>query len=153
MPELIFRNVTEADRENFLSMSRIFHSPPATLHVLPQYLAVDTFNEALSAGPYVRGLVFELDGETVGYAVLSFKFETEVGSVSVWVEELFICEGYRGIGIGSQFVEWLKNEYLGKFRRIRLEVNSDNAVALLLYAREGFETLDYKQMVLDRLPE
>ena len=57
---------------------------------------------------------------------------------------------FRSKGIGKKFFDFLKDEFKGKIRRIRLEVGDENDGAKRLYKNIGFEYLDYKQMVIDK---
>ena len=66
------------------------------------------------------------------------------------IEELFVKENFRGMGIGKSFFEFLENNLSGKINRIRLEVGEENEDAIRLYKRIGFEFLDYRQMVYDK---
>ena len=46
-------------------------------------------------------------------------------------------------------MKWLREQYPDA-RRLRLEVNRENAGAARLYEKTGYQKLDYDQMVLDR---
>ena len=56
---------------------------------------------------------------------------------------------YRGCGIGGSYFEFVKSEFGGKVKRIRLEVGPENVGAIRLYERNGFDFLDYRQMIID----
>ena len=83
-----------------------------------------------------------------GYALLSKTFSQEVGGRVVWLEEIYLRENSRGKGLGKEFFAFFKQKYAAA-RRLRLEVEPDNARAEKLYRSLGFEELGYKQMVLD----
>ena len=70
--------------------------------------------------------------------------------MAAWIEELYVDSDFRGLGIGSRFFDFLKDEFKGKIKRLRLEVGDENEGAKKLYERLGFEFLDYRQMVIDR---
>lgn len=147
---ILFRPFIPDDRNEFFRMVKKFYAPPATLHTPPDEVMLSCFDASLEIPEMVKGIVFEKDGVTAGYAIVSLKFETEVGGIAAWIEELYVEEGLRSIGIGKEFFAYLQNEMQGKIKRIRLEVGEDNLGAIKLYKKLGFEFLDYKQMVLDR---
>lgn len=145
-----FRNFVEEDRATFFSMVKKFYAPPAVLHFPSDEVMLSAFDAAIDMPEYVKGYIFECDGKPAGYAMVSLKFETEVGGIAAWVEELFVEEEFRGSGIGSKFFDFLAEELKGKIRRLRLEVGEDNLDAIRLYERLGFEFLDYRQMTIDK---
>ncbi|MBR3817802.1 MAG: GNAT family N-acetyltransferase [Clostridia bacterium] len=148
--KISFRKFEEKDRDVFFSMVKKFYAPPAVLHFPSDEVMMSSFDASLEIPELVKGYIFECDGKVSGYAVVSMKFETEVGGMAAWIEELFVEEDYRSKGIGSNFIEHLKEELSGKIKRIRLEVGDENDGAKQLYKRLGFEMLDYRQMIIDK---
>ncbi len=148
--DIKFRKFKLSDKNTFYIMVKKFYAPPAVLHFPSDEVMLSSFDAALEIPELVKGYIFECDGKTAGYAIVSMKFETEVGGMAAWIEELFVEDEFRGHGIGSRFFEFLKNEFKGKIKRIRLEVGDENEGAKALYARLGFEPLDYRQMVIDK---
>ena len=148
--ETVFRKFEEKDRDVFFTMVKKFYAPPAVLHFPSDEVMMSSFDASLEIPELVKGYIFECDGKMSGYAVVSMKFETEVGGMAAWIEELFVEENFRSKGIGSRFFEHLKEELSGKIKRIRLEVGDENDGAKQLYKRLGFEMLDYRQMVIDK---
>ncbi len=147
---IVFRRFEEKDRNDFFSMVKKFYAPPAVLHFPSDDVMMSAFDESLKNNGFVYGYIFEADGSPAGYSVVSMKFETEVGGIAAWIEELFVEEAYRSQGIGKEFFEFIENEFAGKIRRIRLEAGEDNSGAIKLYKKLGFEFLDYKQMTIDK---
>lgn len=148
--KIIFRPFIPTDRESFFSMVKKFYAPPATLHTPPDDVMLSCFDASLEIPDMVKGIMFEVDGAPAGYSIVSLKFETEVGGIAAWIEELYVEEEFRSMGFGKKFFEYLQKEMHGKIRRIRLEVGEDNHRAIKLYNSLGFEFLGYKQMVLDK---
>lgn len=146
----VFRNFEKNDRNEFFRMVKKFYAPPATLHTPPDDVMLSCFDEAVKNTGFVKGYMFISDGKISGYAIVSLKFETEVGGLAAWIEELYVEDSFRGKGIGSEFFAFLAEELHGKIRRIRLEVGEDNTDAIRLYKKLGLEFLDYKQMVCDK---
>ncbi len=148
--DIKIRRFEEKDRNTFFSMVKKFYAPPAVLHFPSDEVMMSAFDESLKDNGFVYGYIFEADGKPAGYSVVSMKFETEVGGLAAWIEELFVEEEFRSNGIAKEFFEFLKAEFAGIIRRIRLEVGEDNLGAIRLYERLGFEFLDYRQMTIDK---
>ncbi len=144
------RKFTNNDKNLFFSMVKKFYAPPAVLHFPSDEVMMSSFYASLEIPELVKGYMFECNGSPAGYAIVSMKFETEVGGMAAWIEELFVEEEFRSQGIGRSFFSFLAEEEKGKIKRIRLEVGDDNEGAKKLYKNIGFEFLDYKQMVIDK---
>lgn len=147
--EIKFRKFIENDRADYLRMASSFYSPPAVLHEPDEAVFNANFNEAIKPESKLLAFMIIADGSRAGFALSSFKFETEVGGTTLWLEELYIEPEYRGQGIGGKYFDFIKREYSGKVKRLRLEVGAENHGAIRLYERNGFEFLDYRQMVID----
>lgn len=145
-----FRYFTPDDKNEFYRMVKKFYAPPAVLHFPPDEVMLSCFDAAIENPSMVKGFMFEQSGKAAGYAIVSMKFETEVGGIAAWIEELFVDDDFRGRGIGTEFFDFLKAEFKGQIKRIRLEVGDENDDAKRLYERLGFEFLDYRQMVIDK---
>ena len=113
---IIFRKFTETDRDSFFSMVKKFYAPPAVLHFPTDKVMMSSFDASLEIPELVKGYIFECDGKAAGYAIVSMKFETEVGGMAAWIEELFVEEEFRSKGIGSAFFEHLEEEFSGKIK-------------------------------------
>lgn len=148
--DIIFRNFSQSDKDVFFAMVKKFYAPPAVLHFPSDEVMMSSFYAAFEIPKLVKGFMFEYDNQPIGYAIVSMKFETEVGGMAAWIEEFFVEEKFRSMGVGSKFFEFLTDELKGKIKRIRLEVGDENDGAKKLYQKLGFEFLDYKQMVIDK---
>lgn len=148
--DITFRKFNNGDKDLFFSMVKKFYAPPAVLHFPSDEVMMSSYYAALEIPELVKGYMFEADGIPAGYAIVSMKFETEVGGMAAWIEELFVEEKFRSKGIGKKFFEHLAEDLKGRLKRIRLEVGDDNEGAKKLYKNIGFEFLDYKQMVIDK---
>ena len=146
----VFRYFTPEDRAEFFRMVKKFYAPPAVLHFPSDEVMLSSFDASIENPELVKGIMFDIDGTSAGYAIVSMKFETEVGGMAAWIEELYVDDDFRNLGIGSEFFEFLANELKGKIKRIRLEVSDENEGAKRLYKKLGFKYLDYKQMVIDK---
>ena len=81
--------------------------------------------------------------ENIGYIVLTLHYRLESRGTSASLDEIYIREENRGMGIGRQAMDFLKNtcRELG-VATIQLEVKNDNPEAAVLYEKAGFEKLD-----------
>jgi GNAT superfamily N-acetyltransferase len=86
-----------------------------------------------------RAWVIAVDGQNVGYIVMSFDFSLEYRGRNAWVDEFFVRPAHRGRGIGAQALEFFAAQarQLG-VTVVHLEVNHGNP-AIELYRRMGFE--------------
>ena len=80
-------------------------------------------------------------GEIAGYCVLTLWYSLEFRGRTAFVDELFVREGFRAKGIGTQALAFLADTawQLGA-KALRLEVERKNVAAKRLYGASGFET-------------
>ncbi len=88
-------------------------------------------------------------GVLAGFCSLSFAFSTEAGGTVLLIEEIYVDEAFRGRGLASEMIAFVRAAYDASVKRYRLEVMPENAAAIRLYERLGFAALPYVQMVLD----
>lgn len=88
------------------------------------------------------------DGDAVGYIVMAFDYSLEYRGRGAWVDEFFVRRSHRGLGIGTQALEFFagKAEELG-VTVVHLEVNHGNP-AIELYRRLKFE--DHQRYLMTR---
>jgi ribosomal protein S18 acetylase RimI-like enzyme len=78
------------------------------------------------------------DGETIGYAIVTFGFDLEFGGREGWLTELWIDTDQRGHGAGAAALDLLADELrLRDIKAMHLQVRRDNPAARL-YDRTGF---------------
>lgn len=145
------RDVKEKDRKTIFAMAEDFYSPDtgATLRGMNRENMSRTFSLCLKENPYARMLIMEEGEQAEGFCLLSFTWSNEVGGLTVLLEELYVRPEARGKGCGRQLLSWLEEEYT-EARRFRLEATCQNRGAIALYEKQGYEVLDYIQMVKDR---
>lgn len=141
------RRVAQGDREAYLTLAKAFYHSPAVIKPVPEAYLAATFAEMMRSDDYVDGFMLESDaGESMGYALTAKTFSQEAGGLAVWLEELYILPQFQRQGLGSQAIRALE-AYYPENRRVRLEVEPDNADAARLYRRLGFKPLAYRQYV------
>lgn len=144
---MVIRAFTPQDKNAFLAMGKDFYAGDGTLFPISDQKLLDTFACLMRGDAGLRGCILEHEGQAVGYALLVFYWSCEAGGMVVQLEELYLAAQVRGLGFGSQFMEWLLREYEGRAKRFRLEVCPRNQRVKKLYERYGFEILPYEQMV------
>lgn len=146
----MIRKMKNEDEEIFYKMTDLFYASDAVIHQISQKSHVDTFNEIMRSNVYLEGYIFEFEGEPVGYAITTKTFSHEAGGITLWIDEIYVGEGYRSKGLGKEFFNLLKETLDISIVRLRLEVESGNERAKKLYEDMGFEKLEYDQMIKDR---
>ena len=140
----IIRPMEEKDREQVIEMMRVFYASPAVLSNGSEEIFNTDFNNCVGESPYIEGYVFCEAENIQGYAMLAKSFSTEFGKSCIWVEDLYIKSKYRGLGIGSQFLNYIQEKYPNSI--FRLEVEEENEKAINVYKKCGYEILPYMEM-------
>ena len=143
----MIRNLTPNDRDAYLRMAHDFYHSPAVLKPVPDAYLERSFDEMMRSDVYMRGLIFEMDGNVAGYAVISKTYSQEAGGKVAWIEEIYILDRYRGRGLAHGFFADLYT--IEPAARYRLETEPENLRAKRLYERLGFTQLGYEQLVMD----
>ncbi|MBQ7919629.1 MAG: GNAT family N-acetyltransferase [Lachnospiraceae bacterium] len=138
------RPMNESDRESVLEMMRIFYASPAVLSNGSEEIFQSDVENCVNNCPFLEGYVFEADDKILGYAMLAKSFSTEFGKPCIWIEDLYIKEDYRGLGIGSQFFACIEEKYKNVI--FRLEAEEENGRAVRVYKKCGYEVLPYLEM-------
>lgn len=140
----IIREMREGDREAVTEMMRVFYSSPAVSTNGSEEIFKADIDGCVGENPFLEGYIFENEGEIQGYAMVAKSFSTEFGRPCMWIEDLYIKEKFRGLGLGSRFFEYIEKKYEGAI--FRLEVEEENKIATYVYKKAGFDTLPYMEM-------
>ncbi|MDO5291136.1 MAG: GNAT family N-acetyltransferase [bacterium] len=143
----MIRKITKQDKETYIKLASEFYKTDAVLHDIPGEHFEATFQELMRSEEYAAAYIMEYEGKVAGYALLAKTFSQEAGGVVWWIEELYVLEQYRSVGIGREFFDFLENTKDESVKRIRLEVEDYNTRAIALYKKMGFEPLEYIQMI------
>lgn len=81
--------------------------------------------------------------EAIGYVVLTFGYSLEFAGRDALIDELYILEEYRGVGLGTKVLEFI-TEFCNSLgiKAIHLVVERKNNTAHSLYRKMGFEDCD-----------
>ena len=140
----MIRPITEADRPVLLEMMRTFYESPAVSTNGSAEIFNRNIDTCLADGPYLKGYVLELDGEAKGYALLAISHASEFGCPCVWIEDLYVTEDHRGLGLGTSLLQFITDHYTDCI--FRLEVEQENLRAIRVYEKCGFSVLPYLEM-------
>ena len=141
----MLRKITPNDRETYIALSEEFYSSDAVSHSIPVKFHKNCSADLMRSYEYIECFIFEHEGETAGYALIAKTFSPEAGGVVVWIEELYVREGFRGKGLGKAFFAYMEQNY--NVSRYRLEVEPDNVRAKKLYSALGYKKLPYEQLI------
>lgn len=138
------RVMTAEDKDCVIEMMRVFYTSPAVLSNGSEEIFLSDVENCVNESPYLEGYIFEDSGEVQGYAMVAKSFSTEFGKPCMWIEDLYIKNEYRGLGLGSKFLKYIEKKYPESI--LRLEVEEENERAVKVYEKCGFEVLPYMEM-------
>jgi len=141
----MIRKMKRQDRARIIEMMRTFYASAAVLSNGSEEIFSNDVENCLNDSPYLEGYVFEENNAICGYAMLAKSFSTEYGKPCIWIEDLYIENEYRGTGLGTRFLEFVKNTYPDCL--LRLEVELENTAAVRVYEKCGFKVLPYSEMI------
>ena len=105
------------------------------------------FEEFISDENLGKSYLILVDNEIVGYTIITYVFSFEYKGKIAFIDEIYIKETYRGKGIGSEIIKFIKNEcHKLKLKLIYLEVENHNLKAQKLYIANEFEFHNRKIM-------
>lgn len=141
------RSMQKKDKDSVLEMMRVFYASPAVLSNGSETIFNRDIDSCIDGSPYIEGYVFD-DGDVshdlFGYAMIARSFSTEFGQPCIWIEDLYIKEKYRGLGIGTLFLRYIEEKYPDSV--FRLEVEEENERAVNVYEKCGYAVLPYMEM-------
>ena len=144
----MIRPMNRGDRQAYISMAAAFYASDAVIKKVTVQVVESVFDDIMAGSPHIEGYML-LDEAGAGYALLAHSFSQEAGGRVLWVDEIYIRPEYRGIGLAKELLSFVKKQFAGKVKRIRLDVEADNMNALVLYKKMGFVPLLYQQMIID----
>lgn len=123
---------------------------PAVVNLMEEFYAIDNYpiNAEVSKGLFFefianeslgRGWTILLDGEVMGYFILTFVFSFEYKGRIAFLDELFISPLARGKGLGKQALDFMAEQAKQlAVKIIYLEIENHNEAARKLYLSKGF---------------
>ena len=138
------RPMLASDKPAVIDMMRVFYASPAVHTNGSEAIFAADVDNCISQSPYLEGYVLEDSGILLGYAMIAKSFSTEFGKPCIWIEDIYLKEAFRGLGIGARFFDFITRKYPDHI--FRLEVEEDNTRAVRLYQKCGFSVLPYMEM-------
>ncbi|MBQ9920693.1 MAG: GNAT family N-acetyltransferase [Clostridia bacterium] len=142
--EITIRPLEEKDRQQILEMMRTFYSSEAVFSNGSEEIFNTDIDNCIGDNPYIEGYVFEDNSNIQGYAMLAKSYSTEFGRSCIWIEDIYVKDEYRGLGIGSRFLNFVEENY--PYALLRLEVEAENERAVNVYKKCGYDVLPYMEM-------
>ena len=140
----IVRLMTQEDKPCVAKMMEIFYASDAVHTNGSAEIFSNDIDACVGENPYAEGYILEDAGCIQGYAMIAKSYSTEFGKPCIWIEDLYLKEDYRGLGIGKVFFDFIIRKYPGCI--FRLEVEEENKRAIRLYEKCGFDILPYLEM-------
>lgn len=106
MAEIVIRDATAADAETIHALVQglaAFERAPDAVRAT----AEDFRREGFGEHPSFRCLLAEVDGRPAGFALWFYNFSTWEGRRGVYLEDIFVHDWARGLGIGEQLMRRL----------------------------------------------
>lgn len=139
------RKILREDSGKVLEMMRRFYQSAAVITNGSEEIYAANIENCLGGSNLIEGYVFLEDEKIIGYGILAGGYSTEFGGECIWLEDIFVEAEYRGRGLGTKFIEFVKKIYPDKI--LRLETEHENLRALTTYKKLGFEELPYLELV------
>lgn len=98
--------------------------------------------ETLLTEPEFGGVwTIDCDGALAGYIVVVLGYSLEFGGRFGLLDELFVAEHFRGMGLGTKGIAFAGEQCRARgWHAVRLEVGQENLRAQSLYGWSGFKT-------------
>ena len=138
------RTMTKKDKSCVLEMMRVFYASQAVFTNGSEEIFSNDIENCINDNPYLEGYIVEDSNGIQGYAMIAKSFSTEFGKPCIWIEDLYIKDEYRGLGLGNMIMEFITKNYTDCI--FRLEVEEENERAINLYKKCGFDVLPYMEM-------
>lgn len=134
----------EKHRQCVLDMMRVFYRSEAVLTNGSEEIFSADVDACVNDNPYLEGYVFESDEDILGYTMVAKSFSTEFGKPCIWIEDIYIKEEYRGMGLATTFFKMIEDRYPNSI--FRLEAEEENRRAIKTYEKNGFTVMPYLEM-------
>jgi len=138
------RAMRKEDKPCLMEMMRVFYASPAVLSNGSEEIFSNDIDNCVNDNPYVEGYVIEDETGIQGYTMVAKSFSTEFGKACIWIEDLYVKEQYRGLGLGKRLMDFITTKYTDCI--FRLEAEEENERAIRLYKKCGFSVLPYLEL-------
>lgn len=143
----MIRKMNKKDFNDFLEMATIFYNSNAISGSVSDEAILYTFNNIVNDNPLIKGYIIEPNGNTAGFFIISFTFQTQYGKTVLLFEDMYIKPLYQGMSLGTKVFNYLEETYNDKVGAIKFEVSKENIRAINLYKRLGYVENSYLNMI------
>lgn len=149
---LTYRLCEEKDRELWIRMNREFMSEELQddelwngADAVSDEQFAETFSVGLEASDNARFLLFENDGDVIGFANLMIIFSVWSHGYAVIIDDLYLEPNARGQGFGKEAMQLIE-EYAKAIdcKRIQFQSELTNPNAMEFYKAIGYKPADMK---------
>lgn len=138
------RLMNKEDKAGVLEMMRMFYASPAVFTNGSDEIFTKDIENCINENPYLEGYIIEDSKDIQGYAMIAKSFSTEFGKLCIWIEDLYIKDEHRGLGLGNMLMEFITKKYTDCI--FKLEVEEENERAIKLYKKHSFTVSPYLEM-------
>lgn len=105
----------------------------------------DTFSRALESKELIALLLFEEDGNPVGFANLMTIFSVWAHGKALILDDLYLCPEVRGKGYGKQALAYIE-QFAAEcgYKRLQFQSEETNPNAMEFYISQGYSPADMK---------
>ena len=122
---IVIREMRRSDRAEVIEMMREACSSKAALTADSDKIFGRNITECLSDRKYIDGFVFaykDAENSLWGYAIVAHCFNIQSGKPCMWIEDLYLREEAKGLGLTSAFLNYMEEVYPGE----ALQFKEDN---------------------------
>ncbi|MCW4001504.1 MAG: GNAT family N-acetyltransferase [Candidatus Bathyarchaeota archaeon] len=100
--------------------------------------------DCLCDEPKFHAYIAQISGRSVGYITYFFNYSTFLAQPTLYIEDIFVLEEYRGSGVGKNMFGFLKTQAKDAgCGRIEFTVLKWNRTAQQFYEKNGAEQLEW----------
>lgn len=141
---MIINEMKPEHKNEVLNMMNVFYHSPAVFTDGSEEIYLADIESCVNDNPYLEGYVLMENSEIIGYSMIAKSFSTEFGKPCIWIEDIYLKDGFRDKGYGSELIKFISDKYADAI--IRLEVEKENERAVHVYRKNGFEEMPYLEM-------
>ena len=147
-----YRFCTEEDFPVWLELNRAFMEEEIQDNSLWNCVDQDetekfyrTFCKARKENDFIRLFLFEVDGQTIGFANVLIIFSVWAHGKALVLDDLYLLPEFRGKGFGGQALQFIET-YAQQIGCMRLQFQSEesNRGAMKFYKAMGYTPMDMK---------
>ncbi|HEY9870265.1 MAG TPA: GNAT family N-acetyltransferase [Candidatus Obscuribacterales bacterium] len=140
----VFRQCTQADLPVVRQFASQMYLEDSDAHSGSPNMDL-TYKHLSSKPDKGRVVVFDKNGQLVGYAIIIFFWSNEFHGDVIDIDELYVDGPYRRTGVAREFFAWLEETYPESVG-MSLQVSHSNARAAKLYESIGFNSSPNRHM-------